>query len=115
MGLDSFSTDDDDTVDEVDDEPTGLPWIDDFPSTEWNNMSTDEKVEYVRDNYMEDYRPDHTPNDGWDWSSAVAVSCVCDYHFYFVSVGACPECGQYYKQVGRTVRLLKDKVKANGH
>ena len=107
MGLESFSTDNSsDDVQEIEDEPTGVQWLDDFPSSEWNDMSADEKVEYVRENYMEDYRPEIIPGNDWSWSDASQIRCACGSTFFIQGEGECDDCGIKYSEVGRTVIML---------
>lgn len=108
MGLDNFSTDDkSDSDSDLNDEEPKPPWIEDFSSYEWRMKSATEKAKYIREHYMDDYRPDLNVEDGWSYEEAVFIDCVCGNEFKFVDVGGCGECQRVYRDVGRTVRLVE--------
>lgn len=112
MGLDAFSSDNSTSSSSSSaDKDTGVSWLDDFSGTEWNNMSTEEAVEHIRDNYIEDYYPSFQPDQDWDWEKVVEISCVCGEKFTFTKDGMCLNCGRKYKNVGRTVRKIADPHK----
>lgn len=74
----------------------------------WNQMSKDERVEHVRDNYIPDYHPEYQPDERWSYTRIVEIECVCDEVFTFQTAGICLSCGRAYKDVGRTVRKLNE-------
>lgn len=71
--------------------------------SQWNSMSKDERVKHVRENFIEDYYPEHQIDDRWSYEKVNEVSCVCGNDFIFRESGMCLECGRTYKDAGRTV------------
>lgn len=106
MGLDDFKTGSKDPKDIENDklEPSGEgpQWLKDFSTDEWNSMSAEEKTKYVRQNYIDDYRPDLTPGD-WEYQEAFVVKCSCDNRFVMYKKKPCPECGEKYEASKRAV------------
>jgi len=107
MGLESFKSEDKkSTSSDVGNKPTGVSWLDDFHPSEWNSMSAEEKTDYIRENYIEDYRPGLTTGPDWSWSKARHIACACGSKFFIKGEGTCPDCGLQYKNVGRTVVMI---------
>lgn len=106
-GLDSFKTT---TENEQDEHWTQQlsrervnPWMEDFTAGQWNDMTTKEKVKYVRENYYPGYRPEVDLDHQWSYRKVIEVECECKNTFTFRSGGTCMECGRGYKYTGSTV------------
>lgn len=111
-GLESFKTDSKDSTDDDENErPKSNPWMGDFTSTEWNSMSTKEKVKYVRENYYAGYRPDVKLEGKWGYRQVIELVCECDNTFTFRSSGVCIDCGRAYKVEGGSVVKKHDPHK----
>lgn len=108
-GLESFVTDvkDTDWTDELDREKAN-PWMDDFTAAQWNDMTTKEKVRYVRTNYYEDYRPEVEIEQEWSYRKVIEVECKCQNTFTFRSAGTCMHCGRGYTFTGTSVVMKYD-------
>jgi len=106
-GLESFKSTETDSEDsewtEELERERANPWIEDFTAGQWNDMSTKEKVKYVRENYQEDYRPEVRLEHEWDYRKVIEIECVCRNTFTFRSGGTCMDCGRGYKYTGSTV------------
>jgi hypothetical protein len=76
--------------------------------SEWNRMDAEEQVKHVRDNHVEDYRPDFHVDGDWSFSRIVEIECVCDNYFTFQTRGVCLNCGRVYKDAGRTVTKVEE-------
>jgi len=103
-GLGNFKTDssssssDDETEDSAKrSEGNGLPpWVDDLGPHGWNQMSTEEKVRYVRENYDRSYRPEIDLDGEWDHRLVVEIECQCGNIFTFRNSGTCFQCQRQY-------------------
>jgi len=88
------------------------PVIGELTSEEWNSMSKIERVKYVRENHIPDYRPSVHIDDRWEWDTVIEVQCVCDNVFTFSDSGLCLACGRTYVSHGslnrRVVELLHE-------
>lgn len=103
-GLMSFKTDSDQQkTDNSLDRDKSNPWMDDFTAQEWNDMSTKEKVKYVRHNHWPGYRPDVDLSREWSTRHVVEINCVCGNTFTFRTGGTCMDCGRGYKYTGDVV------------
>lgn len=103
-GLDSFKSDS--SVE--DEEEERAPWIEDIGPQKWRSMSVEERVEFVRENYKEDYYPNFKLDDRWEFNEVIEIDCVCGNSFTFMSKGVCMECGREYKQAERTVVKISE-------
>lgn len=74
----------------------------------WNELDKDDRIQHVRQHYIEDYHPEYQPDDRWSYERIVEVECVCDNTFTFQTSGVCLNCGRSYKDAGRTVVKLNE-------
>lgn len=86
------------------------PLTDKISSQKWNSMDTVERVKYVRENFIPDYRPSIHIDDRWSWGNVVEVTCVCENVFTFDSQGMCLGCGRVYKVHGPLSRRVIELV-----
>lgn len=135
MGLDSFSSDNQETEDN-EEETTSEPeasGLDSFrtttsrggssednesgdedeqifglPPRKWVAMDVDDRVRHVRENHVEDYYPSHQPDARWSFARAVMIQCVCKNTFTIKDKGECSKCGRVYKDAGRTVIKVEE-------
>jgi len=74
----------------------------------WSQMNTDQRVKHVRQNFIEDYGPDHKFEDGWRFAKVGKVECVCDTLLIADPTVTCDNCGRTYKATRRTVIMKQD-------
>jgi len=106
-GIESFkrsstvgnSTSDNDSDDENDSDEDKLK----IPHAKLAGMPVDQRVEYIRQNHVEDYYPDYQPDGRWSYRTVIELCCVCDNVITFITEGVCMDCGRAYKDAGRTV------------
>jgi len=108
-GLSSFISDDEDShwTDELERDRAN-PWMEDFSPSQWNDMTTQEKVRYVRTNYDESYRPEVELDNDWDYRKVIEIECKCRNTFTFRSAGTCMDCGRGYTFTGTSVVMRYD-------
>lgn len=108
-GLSSFVSDDEDShwTDELERDRAN-PWMEDFSPSQWNDMTTQEKVRYVRTNYDKSYRPDVKLDRDWDYRKVIEIECKCRNTFTFRSAGTCMDCGRGYTYTGSSVVMRYD-------
>lgn len=103
-GLESWNTDasrgGSDTNSDSDDKDEQIYGL---PTEKRNQMDHKEWVKLVRAEYIPDFKPDEQLDDRWAYERAVAIKCVCDNRFTFLSSGVCLKCGRRYEDAGRTV------------
>jgi hypothetical protein len=74
-----------------------------IPPNKWNQMTTDQRVKYVRANHIPDYYPEYKIEDGWEYVNVAKVRCVCGAIFMINPLSSCFKCGRTYEKTDRTV------------
>lgn len=86
------------------------PLSDKISKEKWNSMDAVERVKYVRENFIPDYRPGIHTDNRWSWKNVIEVTCVCKNVFTFDTQGICLGCGREYKAHGSLSRRVIELV-----